>query len=465
MPHALMAENQITFSDLGPIRSRIRQVRSEYHRQPLDRDRYSLLRTFSDLAQEYDSLEDFYRLCVILPLEYLQLESRLFLADEAADSLGLVCDSRQGLIFERRPIPVPVAAAPEPYRLRDSCVFPICRQQPAPRDMPGAVPENLVMGALELYPLADPSETDSFFLGRYVQLIGYHLYNRLLAQQNLRHLKFINSLVIDIEHNVIIPNMYFKHIFNQLTRKIRDLHELRASILSFTEEHGIAGATLQEVISRIEGLHQDLAMYDEELRKHHADTSLFLESLFRRDHFERGHFVLRPRRCFVEKEIILPQLEQYRRRLQRRGIVIEQPTDMLEEEIPLMVDVGLLAQVYANLFSNAVKYTEQIVDHRGRTRKAVTYGRDIIRNYFGPGKDVIKFNVFTTGRHLSPREAEAIFVDGCRLEHSSEQPGMGHGLSFLKQVIEVHGGTVGYEPTEEGNNFYFLLPLPTAESE
>jgi signal transduction histidine kinase len=460
-----MAEMQMTLSDLGPIRSRIRQERREYDRQPLDRERYSLLRTFSDLAQEYDSLEDFYRLCVILPLEYLQLDSRLFLADEAADSLGLVCDSRQGLIFERRPIPLPVAAAPEPYRLRESCVFPICRQQLVPsREMSGAVAENLVMGALELYPLVDPSETDRFFLGRYVQLIGYHLYNRLLAQQNLRHLKFINSLVIDIEHNVIIPNMYFKHIFNQLTSKIGDLHDLRASILSFTKEHDVSGEIRQEVISRIEGLHQDLAKYDEELRKHHADTSLFLESLFRRDHFERGHFVLRPRRCFVEKEIILPQLEQFRRRLQRRGIVIEQPTDMLEEEIPLMVDVGLLAQVYANLFSNAVKYAEEIIDHRGQTRKAVTYGRDIIRNYFGPGKDAIKFNVFTTGRHLSPQDAEAIFVDGCRLDHSSEQPGMGHGLSFLKQVIEVHGGTVGYEPTEEGNNFYFLLPLPAGES-
>jgi signal transduction histidine kinase len=457
-----MTDTKITLPDLGPIRSRISQVRREYDRLQLDPNRHCLLRAFSDLAQEYDSLENFYRLSVTLPLEYLQLDSRLFLADEAADSLGLICDSRQGLIFERRPMPVPVDAAPDPYRLNDSYIFPICRRQQGAAKQ-GAAPENMVMGALELYPLSEPSDSDLFILGRYADLIGYHLYNRLLAQQSLQHLKFINSLVMDIEHNVIVPNMYFKHIFNQLTKKIRELHDLRASILSFKEEHSIGGDACQEVISRIEGLHRNLSKYDEELRKHHAATSLFLESLFRRDHFERGKFVLRPRKCFVEKEIILPQLEHYRRRLESRQITIEQPTDMLEEEIALMVDVGLLAQVYANLFSNAVKYTEEIVDHQGKGRKAVTYGRDIIRGYFGTGKDAIKFNVFTTGPHLSPVEAEFVFVDGFRLEHSRAEPGTGHGLSFLKQVIEVHGGVVGHEATPGGNNFYFVLPLPGSE--
>ena len=39
-------------------------------------------------------------------------------------------------------------------------------------------------------------------------------------------------------------------------------------------------------------------------------------------------------------------------------------------------------------------------------------------------------------------------------------PGTGHGLAFVKQVVEIHGGVAGYEATEEGNNFYFILPLP-----
>ncbi len=447
-------------SDLGPIRARIRQIRSEYEQNRHHQEWQWLLRTFSDLAQEYDTLQDFYRLCVALPGEYLRLQCRLFLTNETAGTLELVCDSSRGLIFDRQPTPAPVAAPPAPSRLADSFLFPIHRRQALPQGSQEAASGNLVLGALELSPLTELTGTDQFFIDRYVRLLGFHLHNRLLVQQNLRHLRFINSLIMDIEHNVIVPNMYFKHIFNQLTRKIRDLHQLKATILSFKEKQGIAGGVCQTVVAQIESLHDDLNKYDEELRRHHAATSLFLESLFRPDHFERGRFVLRPRTCFVEKEIILPQLEHYKRRLDRRGITIERPSDMLEEETPLMVDVGLLAQVYANLFSNAVKYTEEVIDHRGLPRKAVTYGREIFRDYFGPGQDAIKFNVFTTGRHLSPAEAESIFAEGYRREETRRKPGTGHGLAFLKQVIEVHGGRVGYEPTEEGNNFYFVLPLP-----
>ncbi|MEJ2031958.1 MAG: ATP-binding protein [Deltaproteobacteria bacterium] len=460
-----MTPSEMMISDLGPIRSRIRHVRKEYEQTLPDRNWHGLLRTFSDLAQEYETIEDFYRLCVALPREYLQLESRFLLTGETDGTLELVCDSCRGLIFDRQPTPAPAAAAPGPCRLADSSyLFPIHHRQPMAEERLEKTAENLLLGALELSPLAaELTEDERFFISRYTRLIGYHLHSRLLAQQNLRHLRFINSLVMDIEHNVIVPNMYFKHIFNQLTRKIKELQPLRTNILSLEQSHGVSGESCRAAVEQIETLHRDLMKYDEELRRHHAATSLFLESLFRRDHFERGRFVLRPRTCFVEKEIILPQLEHYKRRLQRRRVAIERPSDMLEEEIPLMVDVGLLSQVYANLFSNAVKYTEEVTDHRGLPRKAMSYGREIISNYFGLGQGAIKFNVFTTGRHLPPAEADSIFADGYRRKESKRKPGTGHGLSFLKHVIEVHGGRVGYEPTPEGNNFYFVLPLPLTE--
>ena len=130
------------------------------------------------------------------------------------------------------------------------------------------------------------------------------------------------------------------------------------------------------------------------------------------------------------------------------------------EEIPIMVDKGLLAQVYANLFSNAVKYTEEIIDRLGRTRKAVAYGREIIDDYFGPNQRGAKFNVFTTGHHLSHDDVRALFSEGFRGPNSQNKPGTGHGLSFIKHVIELHGGQVGYEATGQGNNFYFVIPLP-----
>ena len=125
-----------------------------------------------------------------------------------------------------------------------------------------------------------------------------------------------------------------------------------------------------------------------------------------------------------------------------------------------MVDVGLLSQVYANLFSNAVKYTEEIIDHQGNPRKAIAYGAEKVEDFPETGRQGIKFNVFSTGPHLSEAERLNIFEEGNRAKNSQGIKGSGHGLNFIRRVIEVHGGKVGCEATDQGNNFYFILPLP-----
>ena len=90
-----------------------------------------------------------------------------------------------------------------------------------------------VLGMLEVFPFERIKESDFFFLTKYANRIGFRLQNRLLAHQNIQHLKFINSLVMDIEHNVIIPNMYFKHLFNQLRKKIGELQELEEQMRDY----------------------------------------------------------------------------------------------------------------------------------------------------------------------------------------------------------------------------------------
>jgi signal transduction histidine kinase len=327
---------------------------------------------------------------------------------------------------------------------------------------PGESSGTRVIGMYSVCPLRELGASDRFFFRKYSNRIGYNLHNRLIALQNIDHLKFINTLVLDIEHNVIVPNMYFRHLFNQLRKKITELDNLRDEIRG-TAGPGSKSGGCGKCLKRCDELSDDLFTYHQELVKHHANISLFLESLFRREHFERGHLVLHPKRCFVEKEIILPQLEHYASRLRSAKITVERPGNMLDQEFQLLVDIGLLAQVYANLFSNAAKYTAEIISHNGTPRKAVAYGREILENYPELGKKSVKFNVFTTGPHLPAEEGHRIFQEGVRGADSNGIPGTGHGLSFIRHVIELHGGTVGYEPTSEGNNFYFILPAPPVE--
>ncbi len=442
------------------IRRRIREKSESYRRYNFSEAQHALLRTFFDLAQEYDAMEDFYRVCVLAPHEFLGVESRLYVLDQARQHLQLVCSSTTGLVQPPQDAPPVLRLTCATYELGDSCFVPIHRK-PSVIENGGGRRDltELVLGMLEVYPASRLTTADRFFLRKYSNRIGYNLHNRFIAQQNIRHLKFINNLVMDIEHNVITPNMYFKHLFNQLRKRIKELEEVKKRFEQLKATAKPEGAACEDLSQRLAALYDDLSANHHELQEHHAHYSLFLESLFRRDHFRKGHLVLRPKSCSIEKEIIIPQLEHYVGRLERRGIVVEQPRDMIDEEVPLVVDVGLLSQVYANLFSNAVKYTDEIVDHHGIRKRAMAYGREYLRGFFGPGKDAIKFNVFTTGRHLSDEEAGSIYKDGFRGERGKEEPGTGHGLAFVKHVVEIHGGMVGYEPTAEGNNFYFILPL------
>ena len=443
---------------LQEINNRIAQKKNDYQHYNFSQDQNDILKTFFDLAQEYTSLEDFYRISVLVLKVFMGVEARLYLLNESLGILQCVCDSTSGFLEKPEAAPDHVRKSKEMYSEHGSIIVPVISKTPESARKKGQE-QDLLLGMLEVEAPGDLSVEDQFFLGKFANRIGYNLYNRQISQQNIKHIQFINNLVVDIEHNVIIPNMYFKHLFNQIRKKIKDVEDIEGQMVHMKDAFDIKGNACEQMIGKVSVLHQDLIDYHQEMLKHHSNCSLFLESLFRRDHFEKGHLVLHSKKCFLETEVILPQLEQYSRRLARQKIEIDRPADMSAEQIPLRVDIGLLSQVYANFFSNAVKYTEEIIDHQGKPRKALAYGRQLLIDYFGPGRSGMKFNVFTTGHHLDAEDAEAVFNEGFRGKNIALQSGSGHGLNFVKQVVEIHNGEAGYEPTKEGNNFFFILPI------
>jgi signal transduction histidine kinase len=301
------------------------------------------------------------------------------------------------------------------------------------------------------------------FFQKYANRIGYSLDNRILTQRNIDHLRFINSLVADIEHNVIVPNMAFRLFLRRLQGKIRKNREIEAMLREKCKELA-EGSTLdhdwqERVMAELQEVNRGLAEELGNIEKHNRNISLFVESLFRRRHFQEGKFIPRKRRCKFKKQIIEPQLERFRERFSSKGIAIDdQLGGVPDESVVAVVDVGLIAQVYANLFSNALKYTRVAQDADGVQKKFIAYGQEIVEDYFGSGRDGVKLNVFNTGPHIPPEERERIFEDGYRGSQTGDEPGTGHGLSFVKRAVEIHEGVVGYEPTPLGNNFYFILP-------
>jgi signal transduction histidine kinase len=436
--------------DLAEVAGRVKEKRrifEEYNFGPLKDD---ALKTFYDLAQEYETIENFYRVAVSVIKEFFDLDARLYLVCPEG-SLELMCDSLRGLYPDKTQPPAHIHLANQTYSADGSLVMPIRGNLLLVKQLPFYAKEQLI-GMLELYPEDRVLEPDRFFFEKFANRLGYNVHVKIIARQNIQHIRFINSLVADIEHNVIIPNITLSLYLRHLRTKIKNLQELECVCEIQHQQcpgHSDARQVFRDLID-------DLQSDYEHLEQHYKGVSLFIESLFRLSHFQKGQFVLRRRTTRVTKEIIEPQLNLHIDKLRERNIEIDTGAGIMpDEDLPLSVDKGLMAQVYANLFSNAVKYTRR--NYEGR--KYIAYGRDLLQDYFGPGKDGIKFNVFSTGPHLPPEDVPHIFDEGYRGTNIDGEVGTGRGLFFVRNVVETHGGEVGYEATPGGNNFYFVLPL------
>lgn len=251
----------------------------------------------------------------------------------------------------------------------------------------------------------------------------------------------------------MVYRLYLKHLRRKITKNI----EIEQRI-SATREH-LEEASGEYLLAELNEVNRGLVEELENLEKHYQNMSLFLETLFRRSHFDKGRLTLIKKPCNMKKDVVQPQLERYAEQFRNMGIAIDDRLSGIpDEEVISVVDIGLMAQVYANLFSNALKYTQEVVTHQGEKKKYISYGREEIRDFFSPGRDGIKYNVFNTGPHIPEEERSRIFEDEYRGSNSTDKPGTGHGLAFIRNAVEIHEGIAGYEPTQYGNNFYFILP-------
>lgn len=437
---------------LAFVSSRIREKLVDYEEYDFSSRQVRALNIFFDLTQEFRGRELFYHTALNILRLMFKLESSLYVMEDeetfvlAGESPGFgptlgttrTWDHEFGTSMQET----------------DEHVFVPVRCNPYYSDMLPFDPPDDIIGCFVLRKSRDLFPEMRLFLRKYVNRIGYQLHNRIMRDRSREHLKFIRNLVEDIGHNVIVPNMYFKLYFNSLSRIIRRLDNLG-------QEMRDQGKQCLECSERIHSIHADLKDQFDEIYRHYVQTSMFLETLLRRKHFEEGRYVLEKKPCNLRTQIIDPQLERYRHRLDERGIEIDMtlggaPPDQI---IRLMVDIGLISQVFANLFSNAVKYTRKSELPDGRKGLFVSYGWKVIRNHFAPGIDGIRLYVFSSGKPLELVEPMEVFEPGFRAANRTEEAGTGHGLYFVRQVVELHRGEVGYLPRAYGNEFYFILPF------
>src|SRR6185503_9190343 len=117
------------------------------------------------------------------------------------------------------------------------------------------------------------------------------------------------------------------------------------------------------------------------------------------------------------------------------------------QRVYLHGDLIRLAQVLGNLLVNAAKYTERA----GRIILTATVARDQLVLS-------VRDNGIGISAELLPRVFD-FFVQGSRsLERS--QGGLGIGLTLVKRLVEMHGGTVTAHSAGLGKGSEFVVDLP-----
>lgn len=425
------------------LSKRITEKELDYTKYSFTVDESRALAIFFDLAQEFDNLTDLYTVSVLIPKHFFNRDAVLYILNREN-------------VFERTQGTADGDPTWEGDRDRlevgaffsDGCMFAPVRGNPMFIDNLLLTPlgRNCI-GVLEIRDCLEKDDPLRLFLEKYGNRIGFQVHNKMINLRNREHIAFVQKLVADIGHNVIVPNMYFKLLLNRVEREIAALGKDRNHPAG--EDGAEACAGLSEIRERFR-----------EVVTQFEQTSLFMESLLRRSHFEQGHYVLVKRPCNLVDQVIEPQLRRFRSRLEERGIMVDPVTvNCPLEELVLKVDVGLIGQAVANLLSNAVKYTKPSPED-GQKRIRLNLSTVSVGE-----KCMLKFSVITTGPPISEAEQTQLFQPRFRGEQSADEPGTGHGLFFIRDITELHGGQAGYETTTTGNNFFLLLPCArTAES-
>jgi signal transduction histidine kinase len=133
------------------------------------------------------------------------------------------------------------------------------------------------------------------------------------------------------------------------------------------------------------------------------------------------------------------------------GQIVERGATVTIDELPTVeVDAAQLSQVFQNLLSNALKFSDEEAP--------------LVHVSARLDGDFWCFAVRDNGIGIDPAQAERIFKPFARLGAAKE--GSGIGLAICQRIVEHHGGRIWVEAAPGGGStFYFTIPNVTGDTQ
>jgi PAS domain S-box-containing protein len=147
------------------------------------------------------------------------------------------------------------------------------------------------------------------------------------------------------------------------------------------------------------------------------------------------------------RTLVLESVESMVPSATEKGVDVHLEFDDDDDPLPIEGDRSRLQQVFWNLLSNAVKFTPA----RGHINVTVK-----------GGPQAATVIVQDSGIGIPPAFGMKVFepFQQVNLKSNSEIGGLGLGLAIVRQIVELHGGTVTVESEGEGKGSRFTVHLP-----
>lgn len=213
-------------------------------------------------------------------------------------------------------------------------------------------------------------------------------------------------------------------------------HELRTPL---TAIHGYA-----ELIPE-EGDAEKTARYADSIRQASKRMTAMLNSLLEFFRLESGkeHINVRPFRLRGVTDILDAEFRPMTESNELK-LTVESDSDVI-----LLGDRERVIQVCDNLLTNAVKFTQA-----GSVSLRMDYEGDRLR-----------ITVEDTGSGMTEEEQQRVFGAFERLSNAATQDGFGLGLSIVKHIVDMLGGTIRLDSEKgRGSRFTVEIPMQTADA-
>ncbi len=248
---------------------------------------------------------------------------------------------------------------------------------------------------------------------------------------------------------------------SKIVRDITDLRRLAADLAETDRRKNEFLATLAhelrnplapmsnmlEVVKRASGDGETLKRAHDTIERQLAQMVRLVDDLL--DLNRITHDRLELRRSEVELSAVIQQAVEVALPLidaVGHNLVVDVPA----EPIYLNADRARLAQVFGNLLNNSSKYTRP--------------NGQILLTVWRTGDEVL-VSVKDDGAGIPPDKLDSIFDMFMQVDRSAErsQGGLGIGLTLVKRLAEMHGGSIEAKSRGEGQGSEFVVRLPIVQ--